>query len=307
MKILVPFELEEKYMRIGREILGNENIIWFPANGSADIILVRGDDFPRDRTFKFIQTLSAGTDHLNIESIPGDTLIASNAGAYSLSVAEHAFALILERSKKISAFEEETRRGIFNPRTTRLLFGKTMGIIGYGGIGSRVASIAKSFGMKVISIGRGFKDQNTDEFMGMDGLDRLLSDSDFIVISIPLTNYTLGIIGEEQLKKVKRNCTIVNVARSETVIKSAMLDFLEKNSEASYLTDVWWGEPKLEDSTQANVVITPHVAGGLSGEVMEIAFRQAFENVKLFMDGKRPRNLVKREESIYLDREKIGV
>ncbi len=307
MKLFVPFELEEKYKKIGREIVGSENIIWFPDEGKAEIILIRGNDFPRDRKFKFIQTVSAGTDHIDFSNIPKETVIASNAGAYSISVAEHAFALILERSKRISIFEAETRNGIYNPSPTKLLYGKTLGIIGYGGIGSRAALLAKSFGMKVIAVGRGYRDENADEITGMDGLNLLLTESDFILISIPLTSSTMGLIGEEQLKKVKRNCTIVNVARPEIVRKEPLLKFVQKNSDASYLTDVWWGEPSLDDSENENIVITPHIAGGLSGEVMEFAFRHAFENVRRFMDGTKPNNIVKREEALYLDRAKIGI
>ncbi len=307
MKLLVPFELEERYKKIGREIVGSENIIWFPDKGIADVLLVRGNDFPRDQKFKLIQTVSAGTDHIDLSSIPEDTVIASNAGAYSVSVAEHAFALMLERSKKISIFEAETRSGVYKPKSTRLLYGKTLGIIGYGGIGSRSALIAKSLGMRVIAVGRGYRDGNADVFTGMEGLDRLLTESDFILISIPLTESTLGLIGEEQLEKVKRNCTIVNVARPEIVRKESLLKFVDRNREASYLTDVWWEEPRLEDSKHENIVITPHIAGGLSGEVMEFSYVQAFENVKRFMEGLKPNNIVKRGESLYLNREKIGI
>lgn len=307
MKLLVPFDLEEKYKNIGRDIIGEENIIWFPEDGKAEVVLVRGNDFPRDRNFKLIQTVSAGTDHIDTGSIPENTLIASNAGAYSISVAEHAFALLLERAKKISTFEQETKKGIFKPRTTNLLFGKTIGIVGYGGIGSRVAAIAKSFGMRVVAIGRGFRDTHLDEFLEIEKLDKLLEASDVILISIPLTNRTIGMIGEHQLNLVKKECVIINVARPEILIEEELLDFLKKNKMASYLTDVWWGEPRLDSSNLENIVVTPHVAGGLSGEVMELAFGSAFENIKRYMDGKEPRNLVKREESLFFDRVKIGI
>lgn len=307
MKLLVPFELDEKYKKIGREILGKENILWFPESGDAEILLVRGNDFPRDRNFKFIQTLSAGTDHIDFKGIPRETIVASNAGAYSISVAEHAFALLLERCKNISTFKDETRGGVYKPKSTKLLYGKTMGVIGYGGIGSRVASIAKSFGMRVISIGRGYRDHNSDEFFGLDELDTVLKESDYILISIPLTTSTFGLIGKKQLDIVKKNCIIINIARPEIVKKQDLLEFVDKNKEASYLTDVWWGEPKLEGSDRENVVITPHIAGGLSGEVMEFSFRYAFENIKRFVDGMEPHNVVKRDETLYMNREKIGI
>ncbi|MEM0136735.1 MAG: NAD(P)-dependent oxidoreductase, partial [Thermoplasmatales archaeon] len=213
MKLLVPFELDEKYKRIGREIIGDENIIWFPKTGNADIAIIRDNNFPKDKKFKFIQTVSAGTDHIDMDSIPESTIVASNAGAYSISVAEHAFALLLDRTKNISIFENETRSGIYKPRSTRLLYGKTLGIIGYGGIGSRAAEIAKSFEMRVVSITRSHKDENSDESLSLRELDKLLTESDYILISIPLTNMTLGLIGKKQLELVKKDCIIINVAR----------------------------------------------------------------------------------------------
>ncbi len=307
MKLLVPFELEEKYKEIGREIIGENNIIWFPEKGNADAILIRSNDFPRDREYKMVQTVSAGTDHIDLASIPESTLVASNAGAYSLSVAEHAFALILERTKDISGFRRETKGGVFNPKPTRLLYGKTLGIIGYGGIGARAAAIAKSFNMRVISVGRGHRDRNSDEFFGLEDLDKLLVQSDYILISIPLTKRTFGLIGKREFLLVKRNCTIVNVARAEIVKREDLLDFVDRNKEASYLADVWWGEPNLDGADRENVVVTPHIAGGLSGEVMEFAYRSAFENIKRFFDGKRPLNLVRRDEGVYLERQRLGV
>jgi glycerate dehydrogenase len=307
MKLLVPFKLDEKYMKIGREVIGDENIIWFPETGDADILLIRGNNFPKDRNFRFIQAVSAGIDHINLESIPEETLVASNAGAYSVSVAEHAIAFMLERSKNISTFEYETRSGIYNPRPTKLLYGKTLGIIGYGGIGSRTAEIAKSFGMRIISIARSHRDSNSDLYLSLEELDTLLRQSDYILISVPLTNKTFGLIGRRQLELIKKDSTIINVARAEIVKKEELLEFLDKNKEVYYLTDVWWGEPGMDGSKRENVVITPHIAGGLSGEIMEFSYKCAFENIKRYMEGKEPRNLVRRDEGLFINREKIGI
>lgn len=307
MKTLVTFPIEEKYKEIGNEILGADNIIWYPQTGKAEIFLIRNSEFPRNQVPKFIQATSAGTDHIDMRAIPKGSVLASNAGAYSLSVAEHVFALLLERMKKIGKFHAATMRGIYEPEETTLLFGKTIGIIGYGGIGSRVAYLGKAFGMRTIAIGRGYRDKNADIFLSIEEIDTLLMESDFIVISIPLTKRTYGFIGKEQLNKAKKNCIIVNVARPEVVRKEDMIDFVNSNKTASYLTDVWWGEPDLDGSGRENVVITPHIAGGLSGEIKEIAFRSAFENIKRFIDSGKVLNVVNTEESIYVERGHIGV
>jgi Lactate dehydrogenase and related dehydrogenases len=307
MKLLVPFPIGDRFKEIGTKVLGKDNVIWYPDSGEADALLIRDNDYPKDKNFKFIQTVSAGTDHIDINKIPANTLVASNAGAYSISVAEHAFALLLERTKRISIFENETKNGIYRPHSTKLLYGRTVGIIGYGGIGSRVAYIAKALGMKVVTVGRGHRDQNSDEFLGLDKLDKLLVQSDFIVISIPLTIQTEDMLTERNLKLLKKDCIIVNVARPELVKKSDLLQFLDSHGDVTYMTDVWWNEPNLDDSNRKNILVTPHVAGGLSGEIMEVAYLRAFENIKRFMQGEIPLNLVRKDESLYLNRKKIGI
>ncbi|MEM0127832.1 MAG: 2-hydroxyacid dehydrogenase [Thermoplasmatales archaeon] len=307
MKTMITFQIEEEYKRMGEEILGKDNLISSPEQGKPEILLVRDNSFIRYDSAKFIQTTTAGTDNIDMSSIPNDVTIASNAGAYSIPVAEHVFAIILERSKKISKFLSDTRLGLFRPESTRPLYGKTIGIVGYGGIGSRVGQIAKSFGMNVTAIGRSFRDSNADVFLGLESINEVFSKSDYIVISIPLTSNTIDLIGKEQLENAKENCMIVNVARAEIIKMEDMLEFLERRRDVSYLTDVWWGEPILRNTGRENIVVTPHVAGGLSPEFKRIAFKEAFTNIKRYADGKAPRNIVKREESVYFQRERLGV
>lgn len=307
MKVLVTFSVSEEQRKIVSEIFGKDDVIWYPDTGKAEIFLIKDNDFPHNQTPKFIQTLSAGTDHIDMDAIPDDTVVASNAGAYSISVAEHCFALLLERTKTICKFREETRRGVFDPEDTKMLYGKTIGIIGYGGIGSRIASISRTLGMNVVAIGRGHRDDKVDKFLPLSELDVLLRESDFIIVSLPVTKKTIGIIGEKELKMMKKDAIMVNVARPEIIKKNDIIRFLKENERVSYLTDVWWQEPDLQGCDLKNVVVTPHIAGGLSGEVMEIAYREAFENIRRYIDHKNPRNIIAREEGIFIERKSIGV
>jgi glycerate dehydrogenase len=304
METLVTFPVSERHKKIGNSIIGGENIIWFPQTGPAEIFLVKNISFTFDHKPKFIQVIYAGTDHIDMNRIPEGTKIASNAGAYSIPVAEHAFALLLERTKKISKFKFETSMGIFKPEETRLLYGKRLGIIGYGGIGSKIASFAKAFGMDVSAVARGYTDHNADRFYSLENLDKLLTESDIVVISIPLTKRTLNLIGEKELNLLKKDAILINIARSEIIKKDDMINFLKRNTGVSYLSDVWWGEPELKDAGLENIVVTPHVAGGLSDDVMDLVFETAFKNIKRFIDGEPLRNLVNIEESYFVGREK---
>ncbi len=306
MKVRVTFPVDERYRKIGESILGND-IIWFPDQGKAEIFLVNDDNFPREKGLKMVQTITAGVDHIDLSTIPKETLVCSNAGAYAISVAEHTFALILAAMKDIINKDAEMKNGIFNSSPTRLLFGKTIGIIGYGGIGKRVARIAKAFEMKIIAIGRNNPDENVDEFYSLEKLENVVETSDIVVISIPLTKYTEGMFDRRIISKAKKNAIIVNVARAEIVKKEDLFQILKERDDIMYLSDVWWDEPDVKNTNFRNTILSPHVAGGKSGEIMEIAFRQAFTNIKNFINGKEPSNVVRRDEYRKVERKNTGV
>ncbi len=269
--------------------------------------MVLNEPFPYDENVKMIQTISAGVDHLNLERIKKETIVCSNAGAYAISVAEHAFSLILCAMKKIIERNAEMKAGIFNPQPTRLLYKKTIGIVGYGGIGRRVAKIAKALDMHVIAITRDKGDENSDEIYELKDLGNFVEKSDIVLISIPLTKYTENIFNYEILKRIKKDGIIVNVARAEIVVKEDLLRILNERKDIMYLSDVWWDEPDVKDTNIENAILTPHIAGGKSGEIMEIAFREAFLNIKRFIDGEKPKNIVKREEYKKIERKNVGV
>jgi phosphoglycerate dehydrogenase-like enzyme len=307
MRVLVTFPVDEKYKRIGEEMLGKGNIIWYPVRERAEILLVNDDNFSRENDIKMIQTITAGVDHIDLGSIPKETVVCSNAGAYSISVAEHTFALILTAMKNIIEKNSEMKRGIFNSTPTRLLYGKTLGIIGYGGIGKRVAKIARCFEMYVTAIGRNSPDDNVNEFHGIEDIENLIKKSDIVVISIPLTKYTENLIKKDLILSMRRGALLLNVARPEIVKKEDLIYALNQRPDITYLSDVWWNEPNVRDTDIPNAILTPHNAGGKSGEAMEIAFRQAFGNIKNFIDGKDVRNIVKRDEYRKIDRRNTGV
>ena len=106
---------------------------------------------------------------------------------------------------------------------------------------------------------------------------------------------------------MKKNAILINVARPEIVNKEDLFQILNERNDIMYLSDVWWNEPNVKDTNLKNTILTPHIAGGKSGEVMEIAFIQAFKNIKDFIDGKVPMNIVNREEYKKIERKNTGV
>ncbi|KAA8923212.1 MAG: 2-hydroxyacid dehydrogenase [Thermoplasma sp.] len=292
MDVYFNFSADDHVREIAKTVLNGFDLYWYPDYHDAEAQVIK-DKYVLGKRTRMIQTISAGVDHIDITGIPDDVVICSNAGAYSISVAEHAFALLLAHAKNIIENNELMKAGIFRQSPTTLLYGKSFGIIGYGGIGRRVAYLAKAFGMKVLTYTRSKVDENVDETI--DTMADLFRRSDFILISVPLTDKTRGIINRQLLPNAKRNATIINVARADVVSKPDMVEFLRERPDVWYLTDVWWDEPHITDTDLKNLILSPHVAGGMSGEIMDIAFQLAFENVRNFFEG-HPKNIVRKDE-----------
>src|SRR5437870_208529 len=154
---------------------------------TADVVVSMGfpREFPSDfrekaRKVRMIQSLVAGVDHFPFERFPPSAIVCSNAGAYSVSVAEHAMALLLAAAKDVVARTEEIRRGTFNQTVeNKGLAGSTALIIGFGGIGSEIARRCKAFDMHVVGLARSPPSKEIADAVGtMEDLPRYLSGAD---------------------------------------------------------------------------------------------------------------------------------
>ncbi|WP_241761800.1 2-hydroxyacid dehydrogenase [Thermoplasma acidophilum] len=292
MDVYVNFPADGHVREIAKTVLDGFDLHWYPDYYDAEAQVIK-DRYVLGKRTKMIQAISAGVDHIDVNGIPENVVLCSNAGAYSISVAEHAFALLLAHAKNILENNELMKAGIFRQSPTTLLYGKALGILGYGGIGRRVAHLAKAFGMRVIAYTRSSVDQNVDVIS--ESPADLFRQSDFVLIAIPLTDKTRGMVNSRLLANARKNLTIVNVARADVVSKPDMIGFLKERSDVWYLSDVWWNEPEITETNLRNAILSPHVAGGMSGEIMDIAIQLAFENVRNFFEG-HPRNVVRKEE-----------
>ncbi|HLH85872.1 MAG TPA: 2-hydroxyacid dehydrogenase [Thermoplasmataceae archaeon] len=289
MKVTIMTDVSQEVLdRCSRE-LGTKVTKLDPKEADVQIIYRNFEITP---SLKLIQTISAGVDHLNFHKIPENVLVCSNAGAFAEPVAEHAMAMLLSWKKKICGFHNMTQSGVYRKEPVSTILGKTVGIIGHGGIGRSFARMAKGFGMRVIAYTRTPReDTSVDRFVN--SLEEVVSLSDIILISLPLTRQTRGIINGKLLGNF-RGDTIINVGRADVVNRQDMLAFLENRPDAAYLTDVWWDEPNVKFPIPRNVMLTPHV-GGISKELEGMAIMKAVENVKRYMEG-RPGNVVNRSE-----------
>lgn len=270
-----------------------------------------GEALSRMKRLSFLQSLLVGVNHVPFRSLDERVAVASNAGAYSLEVGEHAWALLLAAEKKVVDHHVRIRNGakelsefVGEPAKIGVLEGKTLGIVGYGGIGQSVARYAKAFGMEVLAFGRSRKPSGANLLTGRRGLDRLLRESDVVLLSVPLTRSTFGLIGERELSLMKESAVLVNIARGDLVDQRALYSRLSSHPGFKYATDAWWfkeGRETLETdypfTTLPNFIGTPHTSGP-TGTVSGKPGKLAADNVLLYLRGKTPRNVVDRSEYV---------
>lgn len=258
------------------------------------------------KRLEMIQAVSAGVDGLPWEAIPEHVIVCSNRGSNAEAVAEHAWALILALSKNIPIHLEKMRRGVFEWKPeSKFLYGKTLGIIGVGSIGGRVAAIGKAMGMRVMGITRSGKTSAPCDFIGgPESLEKVLQESDVVVLSTPLTKQTRGMINLRRLRLMKREAILVNVGRAELIVREDLLKYLEENPEFRLGLDVWWHTRRefyldKEILKYPNVIGTPWIAGGFgSKEAFELMIKRAAENVARYLRGEEPRNVVDRSDYV---------
>ena len=290
---------------------------------SVDVLLVfqwprflTRDNMSRTNNLRFIQNILAGVNHIPFVQLDKKVVVSSNAGAYSDEVAEYAWSLLLSAAKRVVDFHNSVKSGQWSMRRTlgdtkvTILEDKTLGILGYGGIGSQVAKIGRGFGMRILAFSRTpVKEKRVASFQGEKGLLRVLAESDAVVICLPLTTPTDKIIGAAQFATMKTDAILVNIARGELVDETALFNHMKANPDFRYATDVWWyleGRESLKTSNPffdlPNFIGTPHVSGP-SGLATGKPVKLAVENVVRFLRGVQPKNVVNSREYLVTDRQ----
>lgn len=240
---------------------------------------------------KYIGVLATGYNVVPLDYVKARGIHVTHVPNYGTdTVAQHVFALLLYWSNHVSQYHVSVQRGdwIQCPDFTYMreplmeLSGKTMGIIGMGRIGKKVASIAEAFGMKVVTLKRS-KDPGYPELP----LDELLAQSDVVSLHCPLTQENRHLIGEQALKQMKKTSILINTSRGPLVDEKALVVALEEGVIAGAALDVIEEEPMGEGSPLLgvkNLLVTPHIAWA-SREARERLMAIAVDNLKSFMAG----------------------
>ncbi len=239
---------------------------------------------------KFIDVAFTGTDHIPVEEARKRGIAVSNASGYATqAVAELCISFMIQLLRKLSQVEQNCRNGgTKDGLIGNLLCGKTIGIIGAGVIGKRVAALCKAFGCTVLAYNESpVSDDSIDRQVG---LEELLQQSDVISLHCPLTPETKGLIGKEQLALMKQSAILINTARGGVVDQDALVAALNERRIAGAACDVFEGEPPLPLDYPLlhtpNTIVTPHVAFA-SAESLEQRAEIVFENLYSWLDGKQ--------------------
>ena len=246
---------------------------------------------------KGIVKYGVGTDAIDLETATRNGIIVANCPAYgSDTVADHAFALLIALARRIPEIDKKMKDdGWAWPSHDLLgldLSGKTMGLIGYGRIGTAMARRAQGFGMDLLCYDP-FVDDSRGNNVRFTTLDELLEQSDFISIHSVLTDQSLGLIGTAELARMKPQSLLINVSRGAIVDEAALIAALESGGIGGVGIDVFANEPLSPDHpllAMDNTIVTPHLAW-YTQEAFERVERQTLESILDILNGNIPRNL----------------
>lgn len=257
---------------------------------------LKGEVIASDERLKMLSIAFTGVDHVDLKVCRDKNITVSNAAGYSTaSVAELTFGLIISVLRNIVPLDKQTRDGkIKDGYSQKDLSGKTLGIVGTGAIGTKVAYIAKAFGCEVIAYNRSEKEELKAIGVRYVSLNELLKNSDIVSIHTPLSESTKGLIGREQLEMMKDSAILINTARGPVVDNKALADALIEGKIAGAGIDVFDMEPPLLKNYPLlgapNTVVLPHV-GFATKEAMVRRANITFKNIEKWLEGK-PQNLV---------------
>jgi len=279
MRIVLCYPVEPKHIRQiaaatpGAEIVdaGQERIAeeLFEADifcGHAKVP-VDWDGVIRQGRLRWIQSSAAGMDHCLVPSvIASEVVVTSASGVLADQVAEHTIALITAWTRSLPVYFHAQQKREFIRRPTRDLHHGTVGIVGLGGNGRRLAEVLRPFKTRIIAtdLFPVDKPQCVDELWPAECLGRLLAESDFVVLALPLNESTRGLLDASRLAKMRPTALLVNMARGPLVVTEALIDALEAGQLAGAVMDVTDPEPLPPEHplwNAPNVIITPHVGG----------------------------------------------
>lgn len=219
-------------------------------------------------SLQWVQSLSAGVNRYDLAALEErGVLLTTVSGAHAQPAAEHVLGTMLYFERNLRRAVTQQQAGHWRRFAPGELGNKTVGIIGLGAIGGRVAELTAALGMTVLATKRDTSVYNdvVDEVYGTDGLHRMLGAADYVVVACPLTDETKGLLGTPEFASMNNDAVLVNVARGKIIVQDELVQALQEGYLGGAVLDVTDPEPLPADSAlwaMDNVVLTPHLAGG---------------------------------------------
>jgi phosphoglycerate dehydrogenase-like enzyme len=253
---------------------------------------------------RWVQHWAAGVDAFtqNPDVVARGFRLTNTSGIHSIPISEHILAFLLALGRGLTCALQQQAEHVWyapeNPCRDDIfeLSGKTMVLIGVGAIGSYTAEIAAAFGVHVIGVRRDPSQTvpSVAEMVGPGQLHEVLPQADFVVLTVPLTDATRGMIGEPELRAMKPSAIIVNIGRGETIEQSALIRALQEGWIGGAGLDVFEQEPLPADSPLwelPNVIVTSHYAGH-TPHYDDRAFAVFTDNLRRYVAGQPLRNVI---------------
>ncbi len=333
--VLVTIPFEERWQEQLRQLSPNLHVEQHPVQAvdeipvtlwrEAQILYTTSKILPEPEyapKLRLVQLYSAGVDSAAKSALFQQRAVAfsTTSGVHAANAAEYTFMMILAWCHKLTTMlqwkqsnkwpHSEERHALFMPE---VLQGKSIGIAGYGSIGREVAKVAKAFGMRVLAMQHGSDHRDhgfvfpgegdpdgrlPDEYYSPDQLHAFLHESDFVVVSLPLTPQTRGMFDDAAFQAMKPSAFFVNIGRGGVCNDDALVRALEKKEIAGAALDVFGNEPLPADSRLwqfPNVFMTPHIMG-TTPQYDERAAMIFIENVRRYLQKQLPYNVVNKEQ-----------
>lgn len=220
----------------------------------------------------WVQAAGVGIERLLFpELINSDVILTNGAGVYEQNIAEYAVMLMLLFAKDVvqTVHDQQAHRWEFRGPKNGTLQGRELVVVGAGGIGRAIARQGRTLGMKTIGVARSARDGDADFDIihPISDLPRVLPTADYVVLIVPSTPDTNGMMGDEAFRLMKPSARLINLGRGELVVETALMAALRNGEIAGAALDVFWEEPLPKDHPlwdMPNVLISPHIAGDVA-------------------------------------------
>jgi len=263
---------------------------------AADIVIVGWSDVTKNiidsaKNLKMISIWATTCHYADLKAAKERGIVVTHVPGYATeAVAEHTFALLLAAIRKLPLADKHVRRGDFDwrPFGGSELAGKTVGVIGTGAIGCRVAEIARAFGMRILGYDK-YPNVKKAEEIGMKyvDLDTLLKESDIVTLHVTLASETERLVGKKEIAAIKKGAVIINTSQGKVIDEKALVDALRSGKLSYAGLDVFEQEPPAKDNPLFkldNTILSPHI-GFHTAEAAKRCTDICIDNVVKFLEG----------------------